>query len=171
LDEVDAQELGEVVDMIKDLEEAEYYCAVVKAMEESEKYEHKGMMYYEEYPYREDTYWTHMPKYYGPYMSSKAGHQNGEGGNGMSYYTEQEMPYAFDDPREGKSYRSRRMYMEGKEMHKDKSAQLKELEKYAQELSQDVVEMIEDASPEERQYLGKKISALATKITQVNDQH
>ena len=29
LSEVDAEELGEVVDMIKDLEEAMYYCAVV----------------------------------------------------------------------------------------------------------------------------------------------
>jgi hypothetical protein len=36
-----------------------------------------------------------------------------------------------------------------------------------QELSQDVVEMIEDASLEEKQYLEKKISALATKIGQM----
>ena len=34
LQEVDAKELGEVVDMIKDLEEAMYYCSIVKAMEE-----------------------------------------------------------------------------------------------------------------------------------------
>jgi hypothetical protein len=36
-----------------------------------------------------------------------------------------------------------------------------------QELSQDVVEMIEDASLEEKQYLEKKISALAMKIGQM----
>jgi hypothetical protein len=36
-----------------------------------------------------------------------------------------------------------------------------------QELSQDVVEMIEDATTEEKQYLEKKISALATKIGQM----
>ena len=41
---------------------------------------------------------------------------------------------------------------------------MKELEKYVQELAQDMVEMVEDASPEERQYLSKKISALSTKI-------
>ena len=31
--------------------------------------------------------------------------------------------------------------------------------------------MVEDASPEEKQYLSKKISVLANKITQLNDQH
>lgn len=29
--------------------------------------------------------------------------------------------------------------------------------------------MVEGASPEEKQYLSKKISALATKLTQLND--
>ena len=34
LDAVDACELGEVVDMIKDISEAIYYCTVTKAMED-----------------------------------------------------------------------------------------------------------------------------------------
>jgi hypothetical protein len=34
LAEADAEELGEVVDIIKDLEETIYYCTVTKAMEE-----------------------------------------------------------------------------------------------------------------------------------------
>lgn len=54
LAEVDAEELGEVVDMIKDLSEAIYYCEVAKAMEESEK--HKGE--------EEKMYYTPM-RYYG----------------------------------------------------------------------------------------------------------
>ena len=33
----DTKELGEAVDMIKDLEEAIYYCSVVEAMEDSKK--------------------------------------------------------------------------------------------------------------------------------------
>ena len=37
LEDVDAQEMGEVVDMVKDLEEAMYYHTVTKAMEEKEK--------------------------------------------------------------------------------------------------------------------------------------
>lgn len=34
LDNVDACELGEAVDMVKDLSEALYYCEITKAMEE-----------------------------------------------------------------------------------------------------------------------------------------
>ena len=35
LEHVDTHELGEAVDMIKDIAEAMYYCSVVDAMEES----------------------------------------------------------------------------------------------------------------------------------------
>ena len=52
-------------------------------------------------------------------------------------------------------------------MNKDKATQLRELEIYMQELSQDVVDMIADASPEEKQYLEKKITALASKVGQM----
>ena len=68
---------------------------------------------------------------------------------------------------EGHSHKNRKMYMEAKEMHKDKAVQLRELEKYMQELSSDIVDMIQDASIEEKQYLEKKISALAAKIGQM----
>ena len=37
LDTVDTEELGDVIDMIKDLEEAIYYCTITKAMEGKEK--------------------------------------------------------------------------------------------------------------------------------------
>jgi hypothetical protein len=67
------------------------------------------------------------------------------------------------DPREGRSGERRKMYMDGKGM-KDKSHQMKELEGYMQELSNDLAEMIQDASPEEKQLLQQKISTLATKI-------
>lgn len=67
------------------------------------------------------------------------------------------------DPREGRSGIRRKMYMEGKGM-KDKNNQMKELESYMQELSTDLTEMIQDASPEEKQMLQQKISTLATKI-------
>jgi hypothetical protein len=33
LDSVDAKELGEAIDMIKDLSEAIYYCTITEAME------------------------------------------------------------------------------------------------------------------------------------------
>jgi len=36
LKKTDAKELGEVIDMIKDLEEAMYYCSIIEAMEKSQ---------------------------------------------------------------------------------------------------------------------------------------
>ena len=61
------------------------------------------------------------------------------------------------------------MYMESKESHQDKATQMRELEKYMQELTQDVIEMVEGASQEEKQYLSKRVSALANKLAQLND--
>jgi DNA topoisomerase VI subunit B len=68
------------------------------------------------------------------------------------------------DPREGRSPWCRKMYMEAKELHHDKAKKMKDLEKYMQELSFDIAEMIEDSSPEEKQLIHKKITALASKI-------
>lgn len=182
LSEVDTEELGDVIDMLKDLEEATYYCSVVKAMEESEKYKEKNgsdMMYYPPMYYdersisHENGNGMHRSYYSNGNGSSSSsngnGSSSGSNGSSSSQYTEREFPYAFQDAREGKSHRSRRMYMEAKETHQDKSVQMKELEKYVQELAQDMVEMVEGASAEEKQYLSKKITALATKLTQLND--
>ena len=125
LENTDCKELGEAIDMIKDLEEAIYYCTITEAM--------------------------------------------GENGNGYNYnkinsnghYNE-----SSEDSNQycGNSYKNRKMYMEAKIMKKDKAAQLRELEKYLQELSNDIIEMIQDSTLEEKQYLEKKITALATKI-------
>lgn len=60
------------------------------------------------------------------------------------------------------------MYMESKQLHKDKTEKVKELEKYMQELSEDIVEMIDGASLEERQVLEKKMTSLTNKIAQLN---
>ena len=183
LAEVDAEELGEVVDMIKDLSEAIYYCEVAKAMEESEKNKGEEMMYYTPM-YRETREHNggqghDMSRmYYGDSSSngnySSSGSSNGSSNGGSrsggnnSQYSEREFPGAFQDMREGRSPRSRRMYIEAKETHQDKTTQMRELEKYMQELAQDVTEMIEGSSPEERQYLSKKISALASKLSTSN---
>ena len=131
LGEVDTKELGEAIDMIKDLEEAIYYATVTEAMNK---------------PGKE---WE---------MKKSDHHQNID--DDRMYYDEP----MWRDEYGGRSPMSRKMYMEAKHMNKDKATQLRELEKYMQELSQDITEMIADASPEEKQYLEKKITALASKI-------
>ena len=119
------KELGEAIDMIKDLEEAIYYCTITEAMGKNDK--------------------GHYPII------------NGNEHN-YNYSSEEDNKYC------GNSYKNRKMYMEAKMMKKDKATQLRELEKYLQELSNDVVEMIQDSTLEEKQYLEKKITALAAKI-------
>lgn len=173
LSKTNAEELGEVVDMIKDLEETIYYCTVVEAMEDKEKEPTRSMMYYP------------VMYYNGGDMSSGSMGNNVRGnGRGYSdgryYYPE---PYYYGDAysrgmrdygnvyprelrdyREGRSGNSRRMYMESKEMHEGKEKQMMELEKYMKELSGDMMEMINDATPEEKEILSQKLSTLAEKI-------
>ena len=172
LTQVDAKELGEVVDMIKDIDEAIYYATVTEAMKgreekwdiETKKSDHHqmenddGRWYYDSSRSamkrmgQEKTHWE------------KPMGQEGHQGETPSW-SEEEPKHK--DEREGHSYVSRRMYMEARDMKKDKATQLRELERYMTELSQDITDMIAEASPEERQYMEKKIAALASKVGQM----
>ena len=68
------------------------------------------------------------------------------------------------DGREGRSGESRRGYMESKEMGKDKSEKMHELETYMKDLSEDVTEMIGGMSPEEKALMKNKMQTLMSKI-------
>ena len=169
---VDTKELGEAVDMIKDLSEAIYYCNITKAMEENEKQYKSGNSYYTRPIYYDDKEYGYP--YYDKermYYSGNKGNMNmGTDGSRRYYmpefYREREMPREnlMRDPREGRSPLSRRMYMESKEMHQDTAKKMQELEKYVQELSADITEMIAEATPEEKQLLKQKIATLSNKI-------
>ena len=174
----DTKELGEAIDMIKDLEEAIYYCSVVEAMEDSKKekemYQKMPQQhYYTPYvnyiePYLEgrDMNWERGKMYYTGNGSNGGGMSNsGMSGNGNSRgYEGYKYPMEIRDYREGRSPMSRRGYMESKEMHKDKNTQMQELEKYMQELSTDITEMIMDATPEEKTLLQQRLNTLVAKI-------
>ena len=139
LHNTDAKELGEVVDMIKDLEEAIYYCTITEAMNKEEPYEKKRYMMYD------DRFSRDMERDYGRM------YYDGKGSSHMKPFDERVYTHPLDmrDVREGKSPMSRKSYMESRDMHKDKSMKLKDLEKYMSELSEDITEMIDGASPEE----------------------
>lgn len=176
LKDVNTKQLGEAIDMIKDLSEAIYYCTITQSMQkaEEEKPEVRNINYY-------------TPMYYpgGGQGGNGGGSQGGNGGSqggGTRYYTprmpDEYMNYGMmpDDgyyrrwqiaernPKEGRSPVRRRMYMEGKEQHKDMPSQMHELEAYLQELSSDVTEMMKDASPEEKNTLRQKLNMLTNKI-------
>ena len=152
IEQADAKELGEVVDMIKDIEEAIYYHTITKAMNEpAHQIE------------RKDEPYKHRVYYGGDYGTDHA-----TGGN-MQHISSTTRgshdPMMKKDSMEGRSPMYRKAYMEGKKMHGEDSAKnAKELEDYIHELTQDIMEMIEDASVEEKQMLRQKISLLANKI-------
>lgn len=200
LSSVNAEEMGEVVDMIKDLEEAMYYCSVVEAMEESKKEKEQAEKngntntYYYTERYIPDMYYRDMNRrdgrmYYrgsgmSPYFNADYSYMNyptrryprfeddGHDTNEfLKTYIEQsgnmnpsDRSRQTRDAREGRSGMTRRTYMEGQAAHADKATQMKELEKYVQELGKDLTEMIKEASPEEKQILQQKISTLAQKV-------
>ena len=138
LESVNTCELGEAVDIIKDLSEAIYYCTITEALKEGDD-------------------WEESRKYYG----GKKTHRTEPSRHNMGTHESVE---EWRSPHEGKSPMSRKAYMESKVMHKDKATQLQELERYAQELTTDLIEMIDGATPEEKQYLSNRIATLATKI-------
>lgn len=186
-------ELGEAVDMIKDLSEAIYYCTITEAMDDKSKYE-KGSHYPAAHYYGDTMYYPNnnmmyasnggnsygngSNRNYTPMMYASDGNAQSMGesrnytpmmynsGNGMSSYMyhspEYGMPTHYPEY-DGRSPMARRRYMDGKKMN-DKNSQMRELEQYTQELTNDLVDMIKDASPEEKQLLQQKISMLATKI-------
>lgn len=161
LDCVDTKELGEAIDMIKDLEEAIYHCYIIKAMEQvhelgSGEIVNNASYYESNYPIR-------YPEKY-RYMDKSKGQIYYDGGDHHEPMNQVYETATMRDPREGKSSLRRKMYMEGKEVQRSKDQQMKELEAYMQELSTDVTEMIKDASPEEKAILRQKMTTLASKI-------
>lgn len=133
LDTVCTKELGEAVDMIKDLEKAIYYHTITEAMSaEKAATAHSWKM--------------------------EESHDRG---------MDEMMVKEEWDEWLGHSPHSRKRYLEAREHGKDKATQLRELEKYLSELTSDIMGMINEASTEEKSYLEKKITALATKIGQI----
>lgn len=166
LKHTDAKELGEVIDMIKDLEEAMYYCAIIEAMEESKKEkensEFNNINYYMEPTYHQGS-------------GSNGASMGGSGMGGTRNYTPymEYAPYMMRDEKwrdqrlyntADKTYNSRRMYMESKQNQATDQQAMKELEHYIKDLGDDLTDMIRDSSTEEKQVLSQKLQQLATKV-------
>ena len=173
LKEVNTKELGEAIDMIKDLSKAIYYCSIVEAMEKDAKEKEHSEEYYKHMPNQKMNYYT--PMYYATNTSNNSGRSSsGSNSNYRMYYTDDMMYYHMPegmeysdemyDYREGRSPIVRRHYMESKELHQGKEKQMKELEEYIKELSEDIYEMVEDSSQEEKTMLSQKLTTLANKI-------
>lgn len=178
LDKANCDELGAAIDMIKDLSEAIYYCSIVESMEDSVKEQKKmkemeqmmnqhqpqSMMYFYEKERSTPEYYRDMDRDRGRMYYSEGGGSRNSGTHHTSPHNDNNTYMQGRDEREGRSGERRKTYMETKQMNTDKNAHIRELDQYAQELTQDIMEMIHEAGPEEKQLLKKKITELASKI-------
>lgn len=184
IENIDACEMGQVTDMLKDLAEAMYYRTLTKAMDESEDDEimemfdryGDGRRFYDHYRYSdgrfapkgrgsyrrgyEGPYWRMTPEMYKDMQEYRDMDRN----TGRMYYTEPTMTM-----NESNYDRAKRNYTETKELHRantpqDKEAKMRGLEDYFKEISSDITGLLSDMTPEERNMLKSKISALATKL-------
>lgn len=184
IENVDACEMGQVTDMLKDLAEAMYYRTLTKAMDEAEDDEimemfdryGDGRRFYDHYRYSdgrfapkgrgsyrrgyEGPYWRMTPEMYKDMQEYRDMDRN----TGRMYYTEPSMTMS-----ESNYDRAKRNYTETKELHRantlqDKEAKMRGLEDYFKEISSDITGLLSDMTPEERNMLKSKISALATKL-------
>ena len=117
LEGVCTQELGEVIDMIKDLSKAIYYDVVTEAMLEVDELGEEVVI-----------------------KKIKDTHHES---NGYPSYT---------------------TYLEAKHNHSDNAILMRELEKYMNDIHQDMTEIVKNATPEEKQYLTKKLNILISKL-------
>lgn len=190
IENVNTEEMGEAIDMIKDLCEAEYKAVIVKSMkkadEEEEEYnkellralkdeygEEGGRRYYDEYRYMRTG--RYAPKGKGSYVGRRGYEEppyyhmyperDMDREYGRMYYTE---PTATHTSESGYD-RAKRMYTETKEMHKantpeDKEHKMKSLDSYTKELASDITGMVADMTAEEKNLLRTKLSTLVSKI-------
>lgn len=151
IEQIDAEEMSKVTDMIKDLAEAQYYRTLVVAMEDAEygeDYDHEGPMeerkgyrgqprssrtgrymrrgYDHMMPMDDMEYMRDMDRGMGRMYYSGGGQSGGLGGSGGSGQSMSGGSRGYSesggrDGREGRSGQARRGYMESKEMHKGNS--------------------------------------------------
>lgn len=193
VENVNTGEMGEAVDMIKDLCEAEYKAVIVKSMkkadEEEEEYnkellrvlkdeygEEGGRRYYDEYRYANGRFapkgrgirrgYTEPPYYHMPVNYNDMEYMRDmDKDRGKMYYSEPIAPHVSESNYD----RAKRNYTETKEMHKnnapeDKEHKMKALDGYIKELGGDITQLIGDMTAEERNLMRTKLSTLVSKL-------
>ena len=190
IENIDTAEMGQVVDMMKDLSEAMYYRELTKAMQEFDAEDVMEMLdrygdgrkFYDHYRYADGRF---APKGRGTYRRgyeeppyyhmtpemyrNMEQYRDMDRGSGRMYYTEPSMSSDSSSHMESRYDMAKRNYTESKELHRgntpdDKEHKMKELEKYMREIGSDIAEVISDASPEEKTLLKQKLQVIMQKI-------
>ena len=163
---------------------------IVEAMKEAENDDNmRAIEMYEDYPerryydnYRYKTSGRFAPKGKGSYMPRRGYDEPPYYHMNPDMYREHTPEYYRDmDRMDGKMYytepitiesrydKAKRGYEESKMTHKDntpesKQAKMKDLEMYLKELSEDVTQLLADATPEERSMVKNKMQVLTQKL-------
>lgn len=163
---------------------------IVEAMEESENDDNmRAIEMYEDYPerryydnYRYKTSGRFAPNGKGSYMPRRGYEEPPYYRMNPEMYREHDPEYWRDmDRKDGKMYytepitmesrydKAKRGYEESKMTHKEntpesKQAKMKDLEMYLKELSEDVTQLLADATPEERSMVKNKMQVLTQKL-------
>lgn len=163
---------------------------IVEAMDEAENDDNmRAIEMYEDYPerryydnYRYKTSGRFAPKGKGSYMPRRGYEEPPYYHMNPDMYREHDPKYYRDlDRSEGRLYfsepiamesrydKAKRGYEESKMTHKEntpesKQAKMKDLEMYLKELSEDVTQLLADATPEERSMVKNKMQVLTQKI-------
>ena len=163
---------------------------IVEAMKEAENEDNmRAIEMYEDYPerryyddYRYKTSGRFAPKGKGSYMPRRGYDEPPYYHMNPEMYREHTPEYYRDmDRKDGKMYytepitmesrydKAKRGYEESKMTHKDntpesKQAKMKDLEMYLKELSEDVTQLLADATPEERSMVKNKMQVLTQKL-------
>lgn len=164
--QVDAKELGEVIDAIKDIKMAIYYASITEAMEDAEygkDYDERGKLYYSgrrrdsrgRYAYTEPNmdYYTE-PDYRMPtenYGNESAEHMRDmDRKQGRMYYT-------------NSGARHMKRYYEHKGVA-DEGQKMQSLEEDMREISDEITGMVTEMSNTEKTMLRTKLQNLVNKI-------
>lgn len=150
IENVDCEEMYKVIDMIKDLAQAEYHCSIVKAMEEES--EESERMYYTPRRSRRMT-----PEMYRDWDNATDGQMK------RMYYTDPHSDGMEWEESMGRSGMKRKRYYEVKNSG-DNTTKMQTLEEYAKSLTEDVTEMVQGMNENEKQMLRTKMQTLIQKI-------
>lgn len=194
IENVDTSEMGEVVDMIKDLAEAEYHSIISKAMkkadEEEEEYdkellrslkaeygEESGRRYYDQYRYANGRFapkgrgtrrgYEEPPYYHMPVNYNDMEYMRDmDKSRGKMYYSEPIAPHVSESNYD----RAKRHYTETKEMHsgitpEDKEQRMKALDKYIKTVTNEIIKIVSDnATAEEKNLIKSNINNLVSRF-------
>lgn len=164
IENIDCKEMSETIDMIKDLAMAMYYCQITDAMENSgaeygKDYDEKGAYKYYGEPnggykyYEEPKRMVDHSRKPTPSLSPED-YRMGEYNYGRMYYTETENM--------GNSGKVRMKYMDNASA--DESTKMEILEDYLNVLGDDVMQMIANASEDEKDVVRRKFQVWSQRL-------